>query len=39
VAEAAWIAAGFPHDKAALDRIADAAVRDANAAPTAPAMG
>jgi len=38
VAEAAWIAAGFPHDKAALDRIADAAVRDANAAPTAPAM-
>jgi poly(A) polymerase len=29
VAEAAWIAAGFPQDKAALDAIADAAARDA----------
>jgi poly(A) polymerase len=28
-AEAAWIAAGFPQDKAALDAIADAAARDA----------
>ena len=36
VAEASWIAAGFPQDKAALDAIADAAVRDA---PDAPAIG
>ena len=39
VAEAAWIASGFPHDKAALDTIADAAVRDTRAAPAAPAIG
>ena len=36
VAEASWIAAGFPQDKVALDAIADAAVRDA---PDAPAIG
>jgi poly(A) polymerase len=38
-AEAAWIAAGFPQDKAALDAIADAAARDTRGAPAAPAMG
>jgi tRNA nucleotidyltransferase/poly(A) polymerase len=32
-AEAAWIATGFPQDKAALDAIADEAVRDAWDAP------
>jgi poly(A) polymerase len=34
-AEAAWVAADFPRDKAALDAIADAAAQEARAAPAA----